>query len=118
MKDKSQVTTNGRAVFYAVLWEDFRKTALDLGWALALHGSMASDMDIMAMPWIQDASPVNELVKAISDRIGRTAWSDTHLEPHYGKPHGRIVYTFGISGDFYIDLSIICPASLISPIKN
>ena len=114
MKTAEQVTTNGRAVFYAVLWSDFRKAALELGWALALHGSMASDMDIMAMPWTEEAKPTEELVKAISDRIGRTVWSDTHFKPHFDKPHGRIVYTFCISGDFYIDLSVICPASLVS----
>ena len=39
MKTTEQVTTNGRAVFYAVLWSDFRKAALELGWALALHGT-------------------------------------------------------------------------------
>lgn len=114
MKTTEQVTTNGRAVFYAVLWSDFRKAALELGWALALHGSMASDMDIMAMPWTEEAKPTEELVKAISDRIGRTVWIDTHFKPHFNKPHGRIVYTFCISGDFYIDLSVICPASLVS----
>ena len=54
-KDRRCVTTNGRAVFYAVMWEDLRNAALDVGWALALHGSLNSDMDIMAMPWVEDA---------------------------------------------------------------
>jgi len=107
MKHKDEITTNGRAVFYAVLWPDFRSAALELGWALALHGSMSSDMDIMGMPWTEDARPVEELVEKISDCIGHTVWKDYHLEPHYGKPHGRIVYTFAISGDWYLDLSII-----------
>jgi len=50
MKSREHVVTNGRAVFYAAMWEDLRNAALDKGWALALHGSLASDMDIMAMP--------------------------------------------------------------------
>lgn len=112
-KDKTEVLTNGRAVFYATLWNDFRQKALELGWALALHGSMSSDMDIMAMPWIEEAKPVSELIKSISDSIGNTIWKDSHFIPYYDKPHSRIVYTFSICGDFYIDLSIMCPKSLL-----
>lgn len=109
MKDKKEVTTNGRAVFYCVLWESFRKAGLNCGWALALHGSMASDMDMMAMPWTEDAKPVEELIKALSDCIDNTIWKDHHFIPFYGKPHNRVVYTLSIFSDFYIDLSIIQP---------
>lgn len=112
-KDKIEVTTNGRAVFYAVLWNDFRQKALDIGWALALHGSMSSDMDIMAMPWTENAKPLSELISSISDCIGGTIWKDSHYKPYYDKPHNRIVYTFSISGDFYIDLSVMCPKELL-----
>ena len=45
-KDRESVTTNGRAAFYACMWDDFRQAAMDCGWALGLHGSLASDMDI------------------------------------------------------------------------
>ncbi len=106
-KDKSEVKTNGRAVFYTVLWPSFRKAALDRGWGLALHGSLANDMDMMAMPWTEDAVPVEELVKAISDCIGGTIWKDHHMVPFYGKPFGRIVYTLSVCSDWYIDLSIM-----------
>jgi hypothetical protein len=67
MKSREHVVTNGRAVFYACLWEDFRKAALDCGWALGLHGSLSSDMDIMAMPWIEDAKSVNEMISSLED---------------------------------------------------
>lgn len=113
MKDRTEVITNGRAVFYSVIWNDFRQKALELGWALALHGSMASDMDIMAMPWTEEARPLPELINAISDSIGETIWKDSHSKPYYDKPHNRIVYTFSISGDFYIDLSVMCPKTLL-----
>jgi hypothetical protein len=106
-KEKEQVTTNGRAVFYAVLWEDFRKAALNCGWAIALHGSMASDMDMMAMPWTKDASNIDDLILALSDCIDGTIWKSNHFKPSYGKPFGRIVYTLSIFKDFYIDLSIM-----------
>ncbi len=108
-KSKEEVTTNGRAVFYTVLWPSFRKAALDCGWALGLHGSMASDMDMMAMPWVEDAKPIEELIKALSACIDGTVWKESHFTPFVGKPHGRIVYTLSIYSDFFIDLSIMTP---------
>lgn len=45
MKDRECVTTNGRAVFYAAMWDDLRQAAMNKGWALGLHGSLASDME-------------------------------------------------------------------------
>jgi len=107
VKSREHVITNGRAVFYACLWNDFRQAALDCGWALALHGSMASDMDIMGMPWIEDAKPVEEMIKALENCL--TIPEDTsHFETIKctDKPHGRVVYTIHIFADFYIDLSV------------
>lgn len=109
MKDKSEITTNGRAVFYTVLWESFRKAALEHGYTLALHGSMASDMDIIAVAWVEDAKPVEDLVNAISECIGKTVWTSYHLKQHAPMPHGRITYTLSIMSDWYIDLSVIPP---------
>lgn len=107
MKDRSEVRVEGRPVFYAVLYESMRKAALDLGYALALHGSMQSDMDLMAMPWTEDARPIEDLVSAINDCVGKTVWYESNLTNRTEKPHGRIVYTLSIMGDYYIDFSIM-----------
>lgn len=107
MKDKSEVTTNGRAVFYTVLWPSFRAAAIEQGWALALHGSMASDMDMMAMPWVEDAKPVEDLIIALSNCMGGTIWKGSHFDKPFHKPKGRLVYTLAIFKDYYIDLSIM-----------
>ncbi|GAG40329.1 unnamed protein product, partial [marine sediment metagenome] len=65
MKDRKAVTTNGRAIFYAAMWNDLRQAALNKGWALGLHGSLANDMDIMAMPWTKEAKPPLEMIIAL-----------------------------------------------------
>ena len=106
-KNREQITTNVRAGFYPILWPEFRKAAINCGWALGLHGSMASDMDIMAMPWTDEAKSVEELVKALSDCIDSDLWKEEHLKPFTNKPYGRVVYTLSIYSDFYVDLSII-----------
>lgn len=110
MKDKSEVNTEGRAVFYAVLYNRFRKAALECGYSLALHGSMAKDMDMIAVPWVEDAKTPDELVSAISDCIDGTVWKEHHLFDRHEKPHGRIAYTLSIMGDWNIDLSITTAA--------
>jgi len=51
-KSREHVVNNGKAAFYASIWPDLMNAAMDCGWALGLHASLASDMDIMAMPWV------------------------------------------------------------------
>lgn len=105
MKSREHVTTNGRAVFYAAMWGDFRKAALNVGWALGLHGSLASDMDIMAMPWTEDAKTPEEMINAIKgcfdDRDGVIHVVESQM------PNNRKVFTLSIWADFYLDINII-----------
>lgn len=112
MKDKSEVKPYGRPTFYAVLYDSFRRAALDCGYALALHGSLASDMDMIAVAWVEDAKGPDELAAQISKCIEGTVWSERHIKPYYDKPFGRIVYTMSIMGDWYIDLSVIPPNNI------
>lgn len=107
MKTKDEVMVEGRPVVYSILFNPMKKAALELGWMLTVHGSMHSDLDLIAIPWTDDAKPHQELVKALSDCLGPTIWKDYHFKEHIEKPHGRIVYTLSIFTDWYIDLSII-----------
>lgn len=108
-KTKEDVRTDGKAVYYAVLYPSMRKAALEHGYALCLHGSMARDMDILAVPWVENVSSVEVLVSAISDCIDGTVWKDYHSKKFENKPHGRISFTLSIMGDWTIDLSVIPP---------
>lgn len=111
MKTKEEINLNPKATFYAVLYPDFRRVAIECGYALALHGSMVSDMDLIAVAWTEEALSPEELVSRISDRIGETYWKDRHKTDFELKPHGRIAYTLSIMGDWYIDLSIMPPTT-------
>lgn len=109
MKDKEDLKTNGRAVFYTVLYEGFRKAAIECGYTLSIHGSMASDMDLVAIPWVEDCKEPIDVVEAISKLIGGTIWHDHHFKNPKTQPHNRITYTLSIFSDYYIDLSIMIP---------
>ena len=108
-KDKSEIKTNGKAAFYAVLYADFRQVAIACGYALAVHGSMMNDMDLIAVAWTEEAVDYKVLVEKINEKIGETVWSKHNLSTRSEKPHGRIAYTLMIYGEYYIDLSIIPP---------
>ncbi len=112
MKTNDQVKLNGKPVFYAVLYNSMKESALELGYTLAMHGSLHSDMDLIAVAWVDEAAPVDDLVKAINDCIGTTVWSQYNLTTGTKKPHGRICYTLSIMGDWFIDLSIIPPITV------
>jgi hypothetical protein len=109
MKKVEEIKTNPKPAFYAVLLESFRKIALDKGYALAVHGTMASDMDLLAVAWVEDACTHEELANAIWEEMSHTIWEKKELFPPESKPNNRIAYTIPIIGDWYIDLSIIPP---------
>ena len=104
MKDRESVTTNGRAVFYAAMWNDLRRAAMDKGWALALHGSLARDMDIIAVPWVEGASSPIEMIEALKDCFDKP---DKIMVSKTDMPNNRIAFTLSIFADFYLDINII-----------
>ena len=106
-KSREHIVMNGKPAFYACIYEDLRKAAINCGWALVLHGSLASDMDIMAMPWTEDAKPVDEMIKVLSDCFTDSPFKEHHTIPNYNKPNNRVVYTMSIWGNFYLDINVI-----------
>ena len=107
MKSREHIVCNGKAAFYASIYDDLRKAAMDCGWALGLHGSLSNDMDIMAMPWTEDAKSEEEMIRALSNVFTDNPFKDMHIIPHYGKPNNRVVYTMPIWGDYHLDINVI-----------
>jgi hypothetical protein len=107
--DIKSITCNGRAALYAALWEDIRYAAMDCGWAVALHGSLARDMDIIAMKWVEDCTDAQTMIDTIISRC----FEDNFLAKTFTKcskdvkPHGRICYSIPIWGNHYLDISLI-----------
>lgn len=106
MKDREAVTCNGKAAFYAAVWNDLRQAAMDCGWALGLHGSLNSDMDIMAMPWVENAVPADDMIENLIDIFGFSRPPHCEVDKT-SKPNGRVVYTIPIFADFYLDINVI-----------
>lgn len=76
--------------------------ARECGYAIAVHGSLKRDCDLVAVPWTDTAVTPQELIVAICK--GANAHVCGKIE---NKPHGRIAASIQIDGWCkYIDLSI------------
>ena len=117
-KDRYAVTCNGRSTFYTCMWEDIRQCAMDSGWAVALNGGLFSDMDIMAMPWVENAIAFEELINKISKLFKDNDTSSQYVITYDEKPHNRIVATIPIFADFYLDISTIINEILTSNVMK
>lgn len=78
------------------------------GYALLLHGSTMRDMDLVAVPWMQDAISGAELV-----RVFRWIADSCQITGPYTKPHGRMCWVLLLYEErpdgqlMYIDLSVM-----------
>jgi hypothetical protein len=62
-----------------------RELAYERGWAIGEHGSLARDIDLIAMPWTKDAVPAADLKSAICAALGYR-----ELDRDTRRPHGRV----------------------------
>ena len=106
--DNETICEFGKAVFYASLLPELKRISYECGWAIGLHGSLNSDMDIMAMPWTDKAIHHQKFIKKISDGCFKESpFAHNHTIPYKDKPNNRIVYTLSIWKDYYLDINII-----------
>lgn len=98
-----------------------QKAARKVGYAIAVHGSMNSDLDLVAIPWTEDAVSAEDLFKAVrescavfypqdeSDAYVKCAMGFVvlHPGPPEAKPHGRLAWDLQLGSGARIDLSVM-----------
>lgn len=102
-----------RAPVFAWMIPELQRMARSLGYAIAVHGSLTRDLDLIAVPWIETASSEEELIEAVCHLVGGeivrvpTPGWEGMVSPGI-KPHGRKAWSIYFSGhSFYIDLSVM-----------
>lgn len=90
---------------YLLLWQQLREVAVSHGYALAVHGSLSRDLDLIAVPWADHASDPETLLQAILEQ-GQLHAVPGRSEPT-AKPWGRLAYVLFPGGATYVDLSIM-----------
>lgn len=96
-----------------------RTVARARGYAVAVHGSLQRDIDLIAVPWTKCAGDPTELAQAIIGVVEATTGACSLLGEPSQKPHGRIAYTLVHKGfTSEIDLSVICPRDFQSTTES
>ena len=90
--------------FYAAgLYPKLCKVFREHGYALAVHGSVASDFDLIAVPWVDEAAAPHDVIKACLEKFALDRADPLKYTP---KPHSRIAYKLHLSfGDCALDIS-------------
>lgn len=104
-----------RSAFFLI--PALREVAQSLGYALAVHGSLSRDIDLIACPWTSGAVEPRVLAEAIQKKaieINGYAFPNPTEDTEYfraGQPglktHGRLVWSYHLGGGPYIDLSVM-----------
>ena len=99
------------------LVEELRTVARELGYAIGTHGSMVRDIDLIAVPWTNEAVSAAELAEALRKRTQELCsaafLSDLERDEFFLcgcpglKPHGRLTWSFHVGGGPYLDLSVM-----------
>lgn len=101
---------------YAQLLPKIREAAKGMGYALAIHGSMKRDFDILAVPWVEEAAPAEKLVERIAEEVGGFVVGDQDEKNHKpgelskeptAQPHGRKSWNICWGGKVFLDLSVM-----------
>lgn len=91
------------APVYAALYHDFAEVARKHGYALAIHGSLQRDFDVIAVLWV--ATP-SEPIKVINELCREFAVENVSGPEE--KLHGRLAWTIAIGfGESRLDLSFM-----------
>lgn len=91
------------AVYAAALYPELVTIGREHGYALAVHGSLRRDFDLVAVPWTDEACEPQTLIDAITSTFA----IDVLREPA-DKPHGRRAWSIVIGhGHCAIDLSFM-----------
>ena len=114
VKDVSNATA------YALLIPDLMKAGREVGYAIAVHGSMARDLDLVAIPWTEEAVNAERLIlhlmAAVDGRLRNASrkrpdseeWERVHASEPTAKPHGRLAWTIHVGNDgLYLDVSVM-----------
>lgn len=107
------------AVTYALLIPELARAGREVGYAIAVHGSLAKDLDIIAVPWTPEAVSAERVVMHLmaavygTMRNGGRVGADGKMETSHGseptvKPHGRLAWTIHIGREnLYLDVSVM-----------
>lgn len=89
---------------YFTIYPMLANIARENGYALAVHGSIGRDFDLIATPWTDEAVAPELLIAALRDGSA-TLVQGTGVAT--AKPHGRLCWNLELGAGAYLDVSVI-----------
>ena len=114
----SEKPTHARPALYAQYYFQLKEIAGTFGYNLLLHGSLARDLDLVAIPWIDEPKDEFEMIKALSFHLrGIDSGNDRERDYQYSVlPGGRGSYVINLNrgsaynnyvdNQYYLDISV------------
>jgi hypothetical protein len=99
------VSDRVRAMVYAAVMPELHDCAHACGYALAVHGSLRRDCDVVAVPWVVWAEPPERLISALARSL--SVYGDTTPHGPERKPHGRLAWTIPMGCGLALDVSVM-----------
>lgn len=94
---------NYAPIYAACLYPELAEMMRSKGWALAVHGSLARDFDLVAIPWHPDPVKPERCIESICHYFAVSQHG-----PAICKLHGRQVFTLALKfGECFLDMSFM-----------
>lgn len=91
------------APMYVAMYPGLATITRKHGYALAVHGTLGRDMDLICVPWVEYPSEPQAVVDAITNEFAVRQIGEPEK-----KEHGRHAWTISIGfGECFIDLSFM-----------
>lgn len=112
--DRPAARSNTYALIYASALPKLQEIANSLGYAMCVHGSMQRDLDIVCVPWVENAEEPAVLIRALKRSFKGIRPTNHMIKNPEKKPHGRLAWSFyfttaeasTLNGP-YIDISVM-----------
>ena len=112
----SEKPVKAKPVFYAHCYFNLKTIAEEYGYNLVLHGSMDRDLDLIAIPWVDNPKDDFEMVQAFSKYLKVLVPANKESAMFGMMPGGRKSYIINLNrggawnghvdNQYYIDISV------------
>lgn len=119
----NKATAKAARILYRRSIDDIRDAAEKAGYAIAVHGSLSRDVDMVAIPWTDDALSAKWIVRIVEAVLRQVfGWAKVsngascvdgqwvQCQVPEPKPHGRMAWSIHVGGaasGSYVDLSVM-----------
>lgn len=93
--------THAKPSLYAYYFIYLKDIAVKFGYNLVLHGSLNRDLDLIAIPWVDNPKPEINLIKALSKHLGGKMMIKHNRTYSSSLPGGRTNYIINLNRGGY-----------------